>query len=544
MKATPIAILMTIITSSFVVASANAQVVSQQANFNSSQQADPIEMDSGRVWSHVGGNSKHQSRSNPIAHATSLGSPTWTNDGDGDTVFLPLAQTGLVVDDSHVYTIARDQSLPFSSFLIAYDRISGAFVWSTPLPPVVLDSWSTPTIDVKNNQILVASGNTLSAIGSSNGDLNWSTKISGVFVNASPTITTDLHSSDRVFITNYSFGAGTPAKLYCINIDPFDPNTNPFEPGEVVWEALTNGDSSGNTAAYANGIVYVATSSDGDALRGQIHAFDATHTLLSPPEPIWTFTNTIEAGFFGGVSLAQGHLYCSSYSFTGLQSSANTVKLDRRTGELIWTVATNRTDMTPVVLSNGDVIVSAGIATGVFDFLPFFGSLPSISYIQDNGSNADVLWDSALATLDDANTNGVWDFGEDFLSLGGWTHQPIAVDIAGKPSLIVGTLAKTEPGVQFGHNTDLHIVDLTKHPADSDFLIDSVNGTGSTPATLNGWIYTSGESGVQAFAPVEYVPLRSTVLSSYQQGIITFEQLKDRLIEQIKFEQMRNTEHR
>lgn len=483
-------------------------------------------IDESSTWTHLGGNTRRQSNAITSNAIPSLATPTWIADGHATTTYIPIPQTGLVVDHTQIYALSTNPDQPGSSFAVCYDRLTGSFKWATPIPPAILDSWSTPAIDTLHNQLIIAISDRLVALDTITGNENWSTPIDGIVVNASPIVTNDLGDADRAFITNYSFGGGTPAKLTCINTDPFHPINNPFQPGEIVWQQPTCGDSSGNSPAYTNGMIYVASASSSGSPAGQIQAFDATAT--TPPTPAWTFTNTINAGFFSGVSIAHGHIYASSYSFSGLQHSANTVKLNKLTGNLVWSVPTNRTDAMPIVLDNGEVIVSGGIATGIFDFLPFFGSLPSIQYITDTNNTPTVLWDSAIETLNDTNTNGVWDFGESFLSIGGWTHQPIALTINNTPMLLVGTHAQTTPGVQFAHNTDLQIIDLTQFPTDPEFITEQFTGAGSTPAMVHGWIYTTGETGIHAFAPTQ--PLTQPQLfHRYTQGQITIDQLVNQL---------------
>ncbi len=453
--------------------------------------------DSGSTsWSHLGGDARHQSL-NLRLDDLSITTPIWTNAFDENNSYIPIPQSGLVSDADFVYSIANNPDLPGSTFAVAFDCQTGELIWNTPIPGRILDSWSTPTLDLNNNQLIIAIADQLIGIDTLTGGLDWSSTIPGVFVNASPVVTNDLGPADRAFISNYSFGGGGAANLFCINIDPFHSTLNPYQPGDIVWQSPLTGDSSGNTPAYADGTVYIATASSSSNAAGLIHAFDATSTVA--PSPSWTFTNTINTGFFGGLTIAHRHIFASSYSFTGLQFSANTVKINKNTGDLVWSIPTNRTDAMPAVLPNGDLIVSGGVATGAFDFLPFFGSLPSISYIQDNGDSATLLWDTAIETHNDTNSNGVWDFGESFLSIGGWTHQPLALILDNKPMLAVGTLPETTPGVQFAHNTDVRLIDLTKAPTDPGFIVDHYSCSGSTPAFAGSMLFVAGESGISAF---------------------------------------------
>ncbi len=506
-----------------VLATTCTTLCAQSTPFPSANQKQQQAIDDTSIWSHFGGNPRRQSTANLSTNIPTLASPTWIASGDGTTTYIPIAQTGLVVDRQQVYTLATNPDQPGLSFAVGYDRFTGAFNWATPIPAPMLDSWSTPAIDTQHQQLIIAIANQLIAIDTATGAQNWSTPITGIVVNASPIVTSDLGNNDRAFITNYSFGGGNASKLTCINTDPFHATNNPFQPGEIVWQASLNGDSSGNTPAYANGTIFVATASGSGSQAGLIHAFDATATTA--PSPTWTFTNTINAGFFSGVSIAKGHIYASSYNFSGLQFNSNTVKVNTQTGQLAWSVPTNRTDATPIVLPSGDVIVSGGIATGAFDFLPFYGSLPSIQYIADNNNAPTLLWDSALSTLDDTNTNGFWNFGEPFLSIGGWTHQPIAFTNGNTPMLLVGTLPETTITSFISHNTDIAMINLTKLPTDPDFIVEQYTGTGSTPAMLGSWIYTPGVNGIHAFAPTPLTPLQ--LIDRYTKGQITLDQLID-----------------
>lgn len=491
-----------------------------QRAFDASSSPAPEPLDGQGVWTHFAGNAKRHTVPT-LTHSPSLTTVAWEN-----PEFIPIPQSGLVVDAAHVYAIARDAGN--ATVAVALDRQTGSTVWSAPVAPPILDSWSSPAVDLEHGTLIVASGATLVALDTATGDLVWSQSLPTTIVNTSPVVTDDLGDRDRVLITTYSFGFGEPAQLICINTDPFDAATNPHQPGDIVWSKVLSADSSGNTPAYQNGRVYLATASGGSSQRGTIRCYDITADT-APASPLWSFTNTINTGFFGGVSIAKGHVYASSYSFTGLQTSANTVKLNKNTGTLIWSVPTNRTDATPIVLPDGDVIVSSGVATGAFDFLPFFGSLPSIQFIGDQGSTASLLWDSALATHDDLNTNSIWDFGEPYLSIGGWTHQPIALSISGAPHLLVGTLPESQPGINIDHNTDLRLIDLTASPTDPGFIVEHATGTGSTPAFASGWVFTSGPTGVRAYAPASPQITTRSLIDRYTRGDITLKQLMEQL---------------
>ncbi len=491
-----------------------------QVSLPASHTREPIALDSQGIWSHFAGSAKRNSVPT-LTHTPSLTTVAWEN-----TDHTPIPQSGLVVDHLAVYAITRDQHN--QTLAVALDRTTGEELWSTPVASPILDSWSTPALDVEHHTLIVSTGATVVALDTSTGNPRWSADLDAIVVNASALVTHDLNDRDRVLITTYSFGGGAPASLVCINTDPFDASVNLYEPGDIVWTKNLSADSSGNTPAYQSGRVYLATASSGSSQRGTVRCYDITSDT-PPASPLWTFTNTINAGFFGGVAIARGHIYASSYSFTGLQTSANTVKLNKNTGDLVWSVSTNRTDATPIVLPGGDVIVSSGVATGAFDFLPFFGSLPSIQYIDDQGTTALLAWDSALETHDDLNSNGIWDFGEPFLSIGGWTHQPVALSISGTPHLLVGTLPESRPGISIDHNTDLRLIDLTASPTDPGFIVDHASATGNTPAFASGWVFTSGPTGIRAYAPASPLLKARTLIDRYTHGDLTLKQLMEQL---------------
>ncbi len=507
-----------ILTIALLCTTTHAQLAQRAFDASSTRDALPIEAQ--RTWAQFAGSVKRNSVPD-LTMPPSLAEPVWVN-----TDHVTVPQSGLVVDAERVYALTRDATN--ATFAVALDRETGDKAWAVPVAPPILDSWSTPAIDLEHNTLIVSSADSVVALDAPTGDLRWSTDVGAIVVNASPLVTHDLGDRDRAFITTYSFGGGAPASLVCINTDAFDAVVNPHEPGEIVWSLSLGADSSGNSPAYQNGRIYLATASTPGSQRGSVRAYDITGET-APTAPLWSFTNTINTGFYGGLAIAKGHIYASSYNFTGLQTSANTVKLNKITGELVWSVPTNRTDATPIVLPSGDVLVSGGLATGGVDFLPFFGSLPSIQYIDDEGPAASLLWDSALATHDDLNSNGFWDFGEPFLSIGGWTHQPIALSIQGIPHLLVGTLPQTQPGVNIDHNTDLQLIDLTKMPTEPGFIVDQASGTGDTPAYASGWVFTGGSTGIRAFNTASPLLTVRDLIDRYTRDELTLDQLMERL---------------
>ncbi|MBL4591470.1 MAG: PQQ-like beta-propeller repeat protein [Phycisphaerales bacterium] len=488
----------------------NAQVFTQSVE--TLHQTAPVQ--STRLWTQFGQNASHASISNaPIAD---LVAAMWVSDGNTQTQIIFLPQSGIVADNHAVYALGFNANGSSGDLLAAFDPQTGDLLWTAPIPIAIFDSWSTPAIDQRQKTIFAASGSAITAINTITGEQRWQTIFDRPIVNASPIITTDLPMMNRLFITDYAFGGAQTGQLYCINIDPFNPTTNPYQPGEIVWKTSLIGPTSGNTPAYSSGIVYTSTAGS-STNAGLVHAFDALSTTAPPP--LWTITNPEPSGFFSGVSLADGSLYASSYNFSTGQHNSNTIKVNTATGALIWSTPSNRTDVSPIITNDGRVILSGGTQAGAFTF---FGSIPSIQLFDSDGT---LLWDSADETLDDANANGTYDPGETYLSLGGWTHQPILVERNGATLLYVGTLADPDQFGFFAPCSDLRLIDLDLLPTDSGFIIDHFPGAGTTPAVANGVLYAVGENGLHAFAQSS----AETILNAYKDAGMTQKQVKRRL---------------
>lgn len=442
-------------------------------------------------WSQLGGSSLHNGDhgTNQTSGAI-LGDPDWISDGDGQLELDFTPHAGVVCDDERVYAVGYDQQ--FSHTIAAFNLSDGQMAWSQEIPFALLDSWSTPTIDSGNDTILVATGFSLLALDRYTGDEIWRFNFTSPLVNASPCVTDNLGPADRVFITDYSFSSGATGLLVCINVDPFDAVLNPYQPGDLVWSVNLPGECAGNTPAYDQGVVYVSTADNGSGGGGHVLAFDATS--VNQPTPIWNTPNPQPFGFFSAVSIANGSVYASSYNFNGGQRSANTIKLRASDGALQWSVPTVRTDAAPVVLEDGRVLVSGGVPTSPASF--FTGSLPAIELIQDLGNSAVVLWDSFESTHEDLNSNGFWDQGEPYLSLGGWGHHPLVFRNHGPAKLLVATMSPPTSGAPLTHGNALHTIDLSKYPNDPNFIISTQLGIGTTPALFGNRVLTTSSDGV------------------------------------------------
>lgn len=437
------------------------------------------------LWTHF---ARSESRNAMVSHAdggaqvtpSHLATPLWV--ASVDHAARPIVfngQSGPVVDRERVYALGKSGG---SSRLFAFRRADGHCLWSAVVPNPVTDSWSTPAIDESGSAIVVGAGNKVSAFHAITGATLWTATLGRSIVNASPLVTPDVPR--RILITD-SDGFGVSGRLYCINADRYDATLNPFVPGEILWSVVIGG-SSGNTSACVNGTVIVPTVGEFGFSAGSVMAFDARAT--STPAPLWAVENTSPFGFYGGVAAREGHAFAATYAFSGGQIAANLVKIDAATGALRWSVPCNRTDATPIVLDDGRIVVSGGLAG--------FGSSPSIQLFQDHGTHATMLWDSALATWADANANGSRDPGE-YLSIGGWTHQPVAITSASSTRLLVGTLPS---GTGTANPcTHLRLVDLGVSPASPSFTLATFTGAGSTPGAVGPSVYSVGASGLHCF---------------------------------------------
>lgn len=458
-------------------------------------------MSNPQIWSaFAGGPSRVSTAWSGAKGPHSIANPRWIKNGAGQQTYTLYGQAGLVTTDQLVIALGYRNSPPSSTdSVVAFSRFDGSVVWAAQVPMVSLESWSAPAVDPLNDTVIVATGARLTALSLSNGSTRWTRDIGRPIVNASPVVTPDLGPRNRAFITDHSFGSENNGRLYCVNVSPMHPTLNPYQPGEIVWSVDLGGQTSGNTPAYRDGIVYVSTASGGSAWdQGTIRAYRADATVA--PAPLWVYQHTDPTGFFSGVAVTTQGVYASSYSSHGGQFSASTVRLDRFNGQQRWSVPTNRADTTPVPMPNGMVLVSGGVPYEN-DF-PFYGSLPSLQLIYENpwGGGATRIWDTAMDTLNDANGNGEWDPGESFLAVGGWTEQPIAmIRSDGKPVVYVGEAPPVNSEDFFGHSPSIKVLDLTRHPSDPQFVIQSNPTSGGSPALVGCELYAVGADGLHAF---------------------------------------------
>jgi outer membrane protein assembly factor BamB len=435
------------------------------------------------TWTQLAGGPAHDSVSTLVG-TPSLAVPAWTRSVDGQGRAITWnAASGVVASPDTAFALG---SVVVNSAtqhrLWALDRFDGAVRWSIVVDAPNLSSWSTPALDTQRGTILVAAGSTLTAYAMSNGAQVWRTSLQAPIVNASPVVTGDLGLCDRAFITDYD-GFGASARLYCVNVSSQNA-VNPYTPGAIVW-SVPIGAASGNTPAVRDGRVYVSSVGDWGFAPGQILCFDARAT--SPePAPLWTLDNPTGESFFGSVCVTRDKmLYASSYAFYGSSLSANLMKVDAATGVMKWSTACNRSASVPVLLAGNRIALSGGLAG--------YGTVPTLQLFQDNGVSASLLWDSSLATWNDANHNGSRDSGE-YMVVGGWHNQP--APFADGTRMLIGAIGTGSDVTGYG---SLLLVDTSLAPTAPGFVVGQRLGVGASPAVAGTNVYSLGSAGLMAF---------------------------------------------
>lgn len=372
-----------------------------------------------------------------------------------------------VVFENRVFVNARHytDAAYTDNKLIAFEADSGQVLWETIVDKTVYDFWFSPVVDAAHGAVLLATGGSLHSVDAAGGGINWSTRLDQGIVNATAVVAPDL-TPGRAFMTDYD-PFGSEGALYCINTSDFESAANPFQPGDVVWRE-TLGDTSGNTPAYHDGIVFVAANAGPSGSNGRVYAFDIDAPQAS--RCLWTYELHVAQGFFGGVGHVDGFVYAASYNFDGSGDNSFLVKLDALTGDAAWIVPCERTQSVPVV-GDDHIYLAAGI--------PGFGSAPKVQAFLDDGSSAVKIWDT-------------WNDTAGALLVGGWTHQPVLAD----GILYAGAIPAAGPF--FTPYTDLYMLDVSKTPADAGFVVDHLAGMGSSPAVCGGRLFTLGQAGLHA----------------------------------------------
>lgn len=408
-------------------------------------------------WSHFAGKSNRVAISSVAA--ARVDRPRWAVEPLPEEWFVENASP--VVAFGRVFINVRivEDSTVLENRILALDAVRGERLWSASLEPDVFDSWACPAIDLRNQTVLLSSGQEILAADVWTGAERWRTTLPRHLVNVSPAISADLGPegrSNRAFVTDFAPGGG--AQLYAINVDPYDADQNPFEPGEIAWQAAI-GRAGGSIPAYHEGSVYCVTRD------GRLYAFDA-----------WTgqqqfMTQATSQQFFGGLTIRNGAAYAATYVFSGGQNNARLFKIDLKLRTVVWSVACERTNSIPVVTAAGKIFLSGGIRG--------YGSQPKVQAFQDDGSAATLLWDTYV------DTSGA-------LQAGGWTLQPVLA--AGR--LFAGI---PEDAGDFAPYLELVMLDTAFAPGQPGFVAGSFRGAGASAAIARGMLYSIGTGGLTGF---------------------------------------------
>ena len=374
--------------------------------------------------------------------------------------------TGPVVYNGTVYAYAKylePNDLSYGGYdqtasqVIAYLADSGQLLWTTVIDMAVYGSWSSPVIDAKNDNVIIASGDKVFSLDAETGAIKWSTQLEKIVVNASVCIAADLPYA-RAFITDYAYFTG--GKFYCINLDANEPN-NPYQPGEIIWSDIL-GATCGNSPAYKNDVVYVSSNS------GSVYAYDAKSTSAVK---IWQASDPNFEGFTGGITVTkEDFVYTACYDWAQeAEDNSALCKIDCNDGRIVWITQTERTSSMPLVV--GDRIYISGGFEG-------WGSRPKVEAYQDLGDSVVKLWETPADMV-----------------VGGWSNQPAYAN--GK--LYVGAIPLG--GNYFGAYTELYVLNVSIDVNAPNFVIAHyVDRTcGNSPAVTYDSLYTIGYGGLLKF---------------------------------------------
>ncbi len=420
-------------------------------------------------WPHYAGDT---ARTGTALRATrDLSTIRWSTTPQPDEEYVwhgsPVVHGGRVFVNARYYVGDAQQG----NLVIAYAVNDGQRLWATPIEIDQCDSWASPAIDVRNQTLLLGSGYHLFALDIATGEIAWQRQLETRIVNTSPVVTCDLFAGDtpvnRAFITDYN-GFGDDARLYAINVDPYDPQDNAYAPGEIVWTTLLPG-ASGNTPAYQDGAVYVTS------VGGVVKALDAWDGSIIWETDVDFAGYPQYSGFYGGIAVRQGYAFAASYIFYGTGNNSGLFKFDTTDGQIVWVAPCERTESIPVVTAEGRICLAAG--------LDGYGSAIKIQAFQDQGETVTELWDTYVDTDGD-------------LIVGGWTYQPAY----SRGYLYAGT-PYDEESQFFLPYTDLYILDTARTPSDPNFIVAHHVGTGGSPAIADGTVYSFGLDGLFAFDP-------------------------------------------
>ncbi|MFZ4573945.1 MAG: PQQ-binding-like beta-propeller repeat protein [Phycisphaerales bacterium] len=454
-------------------------------------------------WTHLAGDTQRLSSS--PSDLPNLGHVLWTRNTDaaGNPIrFTP--QSGVVGASGRVFAtgkVSPPGGPANQQRLFCFDALTGVQIWSVAVGAVAGESYSTPCIDTRNQTVIHGSDRFLVAYDFNSGAVRWSRQLTKTIVNASPLVTSDRAPRNRCFITDYD-GYAASAKIYCINVDPFNAVLNPFLPGQVVWTAPILG-AAGNSPAYipsdqgGNDLVFVASVGVYIAdLPGSIYAFPIDS--VGTPSPVWMATSPDTNGFFGGVAAVgpgpdrpHGAIYAATYAFSERLQSATLVKLDATNGNLLWSTPCNRTSTIPVPLPDGKVLLSTGVTA--------YGSALSVELFREDDHTVRRVWNSALGTWDDLDEDGEMEPGE-YTAIGGYSVQPV-VRISNDHVKALCGVGSSNPDVNEDSN-EIYVLDLDTSPCHEEFIEQYATGAGSSPAIVGGIVCSVGAAGLRAFGEI------------------------------------------
>lgn len=456
-------------------------------------------------WTHSAADASRSSRVATALPALTAAAWVCGSDASGNAITF-LGQTSLVCDLDRVYAIGRVSPAggPANQWKVfAISRRTGTVEWGTPVAPPLLESTASPALHTGRGEVVVATGAEVRAISTVDGAVRWTTPLSLSVVNGSPLVTSgraaaDGTPRDRVFVTDFD-GFGVGATLYCLNASDWHAVSNAYALGEIVWAAAIGG-ASGATPAYrptaSGGEVVVATVGEYDVSPGRVMAFDVDQP--GTPTARWIAENPAGHGFFSGPTLSNegGSIaaYVASYAFFGDASSANLLKIDARSGAVIWSTPANRTNSTPVVIDHGLVMLSAGVNG--------YGTVRNLTLYRDAGLSAVQVWNSISAPP----------------AIGGRLQQPVLAKTPVGDRVVVAA-APMSAIADTGYSTELYVIDPSLSPGAAGFVAASFVGAAGGVIATDGNIYAVGPAGIHAFGPT---PARSDVNGD---GIATIDDL-------------------
>lgn len=366
-----------------------------------------------------------------------------------------IGQSAPVVAEGRIFVYAtRTLNSVTTSHIIAYSETDGSHLWTSNVARRESDSWSAPTVYIERKTLLMTSGKSVTALDTETGLLLWQTPL-GDYPVVNGTI---MVYDKKAYVANHR-PVGSGARLYCLNLDPDDPQ---HEEGEILWsQPLTQSvGSEAALAATATGHSVLATDMAG--FIRQFHPDGSAGWIFALPGAGAYLPN---GGFNGGLSVDGSQVFAATYNFYG---KALLVCVDAAAGSQIWSTLCERTDSVPVI--GEDTIFLSGGVIG-------YGSQPKIeAFARSSGQK---LWEWTAAAGAGA---------------GGWTMQPVLIG----DTLYVGNGATINPSTA---SADFYALDISKTPADAGFIKGHYQGCGSSPAYANGNIYTLGAAGLYAFGP-------------------------------------------